>query len=108
MRVRPETPEICLQSRFSVLVGDGDASGSRKPRLQIEPERFVFGVVERRGLCILVDQRRPHPGCVLYSLRPSCGWRGGVMDENLGIERFGLLELCGKESGMCNEIHLEG
>ena len=47
MRVRPETPKICLQQRFSALLGDGDASGSGKPRLQIEPQRFVFGVVER-------------------------------------------------------------
>jgi hypothetical protein len=30
------------------------------------------------------------------------------MDENLGIERFRLLGFCGKERGVCDEIHFEG
>src|SRR5260370_836945 len=83
-----------FEHRLSALLGDGDASGRRKPRLQIESERLVLGIVEHGGLGILVDQGRPQAVHVLYSLWPGCCLRGGVMDEDLGIERFRLLGFC--------------
>src|SRR5712664_766698 len=40
VRVRLQTLERSLQNRFSALVSDHDASGRRKPCLQIEAERL--------------------------------------------------------------------